>query len=73
MLSNKDLLIKDQDVKNILLYKSIHLKKFYRENPYGLFNFFYLIIRNQRFRIKQIILSKFSSQYKKSFLTPDNK
>jgi len=69
MFSNKDLLIKDEDMQNILLYKSKYLKNIYRENPYGLYNFFYLIMKNQRVRIKQIILSKFFSKYKKSFLT----
>jgi hypothetical protein len=69
MFSNKDLLIKDEDMQNILLYKSKYLKNIYRENPYGLYNFFYLIMKNQRVRIKQIILSKFLSKYKKSFLT----
>ncbi len=68
MFSNKDLLINNEDMQNILFYKSRYLKNIYRENPYGLYNFFYLIIRNKRARIKQIILSKFFSQYKKSFL-----
>lgn len=69
MFADKDLLIKDEDMRRILLYKSRCLKNIYRENPYGLYNFFYLIMRNQRVRIKQIILSKFFSKYKKSFLT----
>jgi hypothetical protein len=64
--SDQDLSIKDEDMQNILLHKQRLPKKIYRGNPYGLYNFFYLIIKN-RFRIKQTILSKFSSQHRKSF------
>ena len=43
MFAAKDLLIKDEDMRRILLYISKYLKNIYRENPYGLYNFFYLI------------------------------
>ena len=60
MFSNKDLLIKDEDLKNILEYKKKYFNKVYRENPYGLFPFLSLIKNNKiKFRIKQIFLSKF--------------
>ena len=40
LFSNKSLLIKDKDLKNIWIYRKKYLDKIHRENPYGLFSFF---------------------------------